>query len=98
MKAFFGSVDALAGPTLVGAGLRASAVTLSTDGKSLLLRVTNITDQPATGLWRMPTSDAWRVTRCRLDETPLEDSEIFQSEIPLHVSPRALHTLLVSRA
>ena len=93
-----GTVDTLAGPTLVGAGLRASAVTLSANGKSLLLRVTNVTDQPASGSWQMPTSGPWRVTRCRLDETPLDESEIFRDAIPLQLSPRALHTLLVSRA
>ena len=93
-----GNIDTLAGPTLVGAGLRASTVTLSANGKSLLLRVTNVTDQPASGSWLMPTSGPWRVTRCRLDETPLDESEIFRDAIPLQLSPRALYTLLVSRA
>ena len=89
---------ALAGPTLVGAGLRASAVTLSADGQSLLLRATNVTDAPAVGAWQMPSAGPWKVTRCRLDETPLADAESFANEIPLQLSPRALHTLLISRA
>ena len=93
-----GSVDTFAGPTLVGAGLRASAVTLSADGISLLLRVSNVTDQPATGSWQMPTSGPWRVTRCRLDETPLGEPEIIHAEIRLQLASRELHTLLVSPA
>jgi len=89
---------ALAGPTLTGVGLRASAVTLSADGRSLLLRVTNITDTPVVGAWQMPTAGPWHVTRCRLDEAPLSDAEIVDVKIPLQLSPRALHTLLISRA
>ena len=94
---YAGATRVLGGPVLVGAGLRSSAVTLSADGTSLLLRVTNVTDAIAVGRWQMPTSGPWRVTVCRLDETPLVEPELFHDVIPLHVAPRALHTLLISR-
>lgn len=94
---YAGAATTISGPTLIGEGLRASAVTLAADGQSLLLRVSNITDADASGWWMLPAAGPWHVTRCRLDETPLGDAQLCDAKIPLHLAPRALHTLLISR-
>jgi alpha-mannosidase len=93
-----GGSRTLAGPELVGSGLRASAITLARDGKALLLRARNMTDRSRVGAWTLPGSDKWRVTQCRLDETPLAEPHVTDSRVEFTVSPRALLTLRIERA
>ncbi len=96
-----GDVRQLAGPMLNGEGLRASAVTVADDGQSLILRVTNVTDSAVNGSWTLPAVGPWLVTPVRLDGTPEPRHgvpRIADTEIPLHVAPRALVTMRVSRA
>ncbi len=91
----------LAGPLLTGNGLRASAVTLTDDGQSLILRATNVTDSEAVGSWSLPATGPWLITPVRLDGSPdatIGAPTVVERDIPLRVAPRALSTMCVSRA
>ncbi len=93
-----GYARSLAGPELIGRGLRASAVSLSADGQALLLRAVNLTERPLHGEWRLPHDGPWHVTRTRLDETALEPARTLASaSLTFSASPRAIVTLLVRR-
>ncbi|HYW31721.1 MAG TPA: hypothetical protein VE869_09460 [Gemmatimonas sp.] len=87
----------LSGPTLVGAGLRVSAVTLSRDAHALILRARNTSGESRDGAWIMPPTGAWRVTECRLDETPTGPPRECRDRVGFTVGPRALLTLRVER-
>lgn len=92
-----GDARLLPGPELSGFGLRASAVTMARDGKALLLRARNLTDQVRAGAWILPGGHAWRVTECRLDETPVADAYECLSRVEFSVAPRGLLTLRIAR-
>ena len=88
----------LPGPTLEGEGLRASAVTLGRDGRALLLRARNLTPVAREGVWVLPDSASWRVTHCRLDETPVGETRSAGSRVAFSVPPHGLTTLRIARA
>ncbi len=87
----------VAGPTLVGEGLRATAVTMSRDASGMILRARNLADAPRQGAWTMPVAGPWRVTECRLDETPVGASRQVDRRAEFTVGPRGLLTLRVER-
>lgn len=87
----------VAGPELVGEGLRASAVTVSRDGQALILRVVNLTDAQLDGAWVLPPGRAWRYARCRLDETVLSDEIATVSRIGFTIGPRDVLTFRIAR-
>ena len=89
--------DMLAGPELVGHGLRGSAVTLSRDGKALILRALNRSSETAKGHWRMPTDGPWRAVDVRLDETVTGNPVIVDRDIPVSVPPYGLSTVRIEK-
>lgn len=88
-------LDAVAGLTLEGHGLRFLACKPSEDGQWTVLRCVNITAEPADGAWRC----SWAVRearKARLDEHPEESVVVREGGIvDLHVAPRAVATVLV---
>lgn len=88
----------LAGPELVGTGLRASAVTISRDGTSLILRATNETTVEQGGAWRLPSGFRGRYVACRLDETPLSAPLACAERIDFMIAPRDVLTFRIDRA
>ena len=85
------------GPSLEGDGLRASAVTLTADGDSLLLRAMNLRDHPVVGAWILPDDGPWIATPCRLDETLVGPAVRTHARVPITAAPRALITVIVRR-
>jgi len=95
---YAGASRSWSGPTLSGATLRATAVTVTQDGTALLLRVSNVSDDHSCGEWIMPDEGPWDVQPCLLDETPLGDGFTAGQRIALTVGPRALYSVRVRRA
>ncbi|MBL0173093.1 MAG: hypothetical protein IPP90_20865 [Gemmatimonadaceae bacterium] len=92
-----GDSRVLAGPTLAGDGLVASAVCLSTSGESLILRATNAASRAGCGVWTLPGNAAWRFRRCRMDGTPMGDWTASRGAIPFDARSREVVTLEVQR-
>lgn len=88
-----------AGPALTGATLDASAVTLSRhDPRAVLLRAVNWSAQASVGRWYLPDDGPWEVTRCRLDEKPIDEPVRCNRDVSFAIGPRGVETLLVRRA
>ncbi|AMW05148.1 hypothetical protein GEMMAAP_10610 [Gemmatimonas phototrophica] len=61
------------GPEVLGEAYELSACTISSqDPQAIIIRVVNLTARSAWGTVRLPHDGPWEVTRCRLDETPLD--------------------------
>lgn len=89
-----------AGPRLEGAGLAASTVRVSDDGRALFLRCVNLTSSPKVGAWRLPTlrpGDRWIARTCRMDGDALSDWTDADSQIPFEAGSRAVVTFEVRR-
>ena len=87
-----------AGPALHGAGLEASAVTLAQHDDGIILRAVNLTGATVHGHWMLPHDGPWIVTRCRLDETPLDTAQPVGARIDFVAGPRAIVSLHVAAA
>lgn len=93
-----GDMDgSVAGPSLEGEGLRASAVMLNANGDALILRAINLRNHNAVGAWILPDDGPYLVTPCRLDETPIGPAVRTQARIPIRVAPHGLFTVIVRR-
>jgi len=88
----------VAGPELHGAGLEASAVTLAQRDDGIILRTVNLTCAPVPGHWMLPHDGPWLVTRCRLDETPLDSPVACDARIAFTAGPREIVTLHIAAA
>lgn len=89
---------AVAGPELHGAGLEASAVTLAQRSNAIILRAVNLTADAVQGHWTLPHDGPWLVTRCRLDETPLDAQATSGARLDFAAGPREVVTLLIATA
>lgn len=86
--------DHVVGPALVGAGLAFSTIKESEDGRWLVLRCVNLTNEPVAGAWRLPfTLEEARLSR--LDETPGDPASVEGQAVTFTADPRAIVTLLV---
>ena len=92
-----GPTQSIHGPSLVGIGLRSSAVTLSVDADAVLLRAVNVNDAPSTGTWVMPDEGPWLVTPVRMDQTPIGSARECNASITFTAGPRAVVTHRVQR-
>ncbi|WP_411280129.1 hypothetical protein [Gemmatimonas sp.] len=88
----------MAGPALHGGGLEASAVTLAQRSDGVILRAVNLSSTAVQGYWRLPHDGPWLVTRCRLDETPLEAATSRAARVEFTAGPREIVTLLIAAA
>lgn len=88
----------IAGPQLHGAGLEASAVALAQRGDGIILRAINLTSEAVQGHWRLPHGGPWVVTRCRLDEAPLESPVRRDAHAAFTAGPREIVTLHIAVA
>jgi len=86
----------VAGPALLGAGLEASAVTLAQRSHGIILRAVNLTSHAVQGHWLLPHDGPWLVTRCRLDETPLDAAAAHAARVEFTAGPREIVTLLLA--
>lgn len=87
-----------AGPSLHGDGLGMSAVTISQhDPSAVVLRAVNVTDRQVEGHWRLPVPGPWLGTPCRLDETPIAEALIYETDVSFTAGPRAIMTFVVRR-
>ncbi|QJR34762.1 glycosyl hydrolase-related protein [Gemmatimonas groenlandica] len=83
----------IAGPQLHGAALEASAVTLAQRGDGIILRAVNLSAAVVQGHWQLPHDGPWMVTRCRLDETPLDSPVRRDARVAFTAGPREIVTL-----
>ena len=88
----------MAGPELHGAGLEASAVTLSQRSDGIILRAVNLTAESVSGYWMLPNEGPWHITRCRLDETPLDGPRLCGDRVDFLAGPREIVTLHITAA
>ncbi|MCE2902268.1 MAG: hypothetical protein ACK5XT_00090 [Gemmatimonas sp.] len=89
----------LGGASLQGEAFESSAMTVSQgDERAVVLRAHNLTPRPANGAWHLPDEGPWEVTRCRLDETPVAETIVTGSVVPLAAGPREVITVRVRRA
>ena len=93
-----GTSRVLAGPSLAGEGLVASAVHVREDGQAIVLRAVNLTSHATTGRWTLPTRATWQFRRCRLDGTPLDDWTSTDAVVEFEAGARAVVTVEVRRA
>ncbi len=86
--------DDVLGPELLGAGLGFSTVKESEDGRWLVLRCVNLTDEPIAGAWRLPFAivDAHL---SRLDETALGPAPFETHIVSFNAEPHGIVTVLV---
>jgi alpha-mannosidase len=87
--------DLVYGVELEGAGLAFNAAKESEDGTCLVLRCTNLLNQPVNGAWRLPF-DAPRAALARLDETVVHGLDVHDRRITISAAARAIVTVLVS--
>jgi alpha-mannosidase len=90
--------ERIAGVTLTGIGLEASAITLAQQHDGVILRAVNLTAHPTRGTWQLPHEGPWQVTRCRLDETPLGDPAASGARVEFQAGPREIVTVLITTA
>jgi mannosylglycerate hydrolase len=87
------------GPEIIGEAYELSAFTLSaSDDAAVIVRVVNNTPRSAWGTLRFPDEGPWEVTPCRLDETPLGESELVRGSFSFEGAARAVLTVRVKRA
>lgn len=86
----------MAGPELHGAGLEASAVTLAQRSDGIILRAVNLTGDVVQGHWQLPHDGPWLVTRCRLDEAPMEATARRDAQVVFTAGPREIVTLHIA--
>jgi mannosylglycerate hydrolase len=87
------------GPALSGPALEASAVTLSQQHPdAIVLRAVNWSEREAVGCWTLPDDGPWEVTRCRLDETALDEPALCDRSLEFPIGARAVVTYRVRRA
>ncbi len=86
--------DDVSGPELTGPGLACSTIKESEDGRWLVLRCVNLTDESVAGAWRLPfaITDAHL---SRLDETALGPASFDVGVVSFTAEPRAIVTVLV---
>jgi len=94
LRSALADYPATAGLELEGRGLAFSTATESADGEWLVLRCVNLTDEPTTGLWRLPFTPR-EASVARLDETPLGAAPVNESSVAFTAGPHAVVTLLV---
>ncbi len=82
------------GVELSGAGLAFSAVKVSEDGESLVLRCVNLLDEQVTGEWHMETAITY-AHLARLDETIVAPLLPEHDVVRFTAPPRAVVTILV---
>lgn len=92
------TVSVLSGPALHGAGLEASAVTLAQRSDGIILRAVNLTDDAVSAHWMLPHDGPWWITRCRLDETPLDAPQSYGAQVDFVAGPREIVSLHVAAA
>ena len=88
----------LAGPTLDGDGLVASAVHVHDGGAALVLRAANMLPQKARGQWTLPRVSPWQSRRVRLDGTPQGEWIATVGTIAFEAGPREVVTIEVRRS
>lgn len=87
------------GPEVVGEAYELSACTVSShDPQAVLVRVVNVTTRRAWGAVRLPHTGPWSVTRCRLDETPLDAPQRCEGAYTFEGGAGEVVTLRVRRA
>jgi Glycosyl hydrolases family 38 N-terminal domain/Alpha mannosidase middle domain len=87
------------GPEVVGEAYELSACTISAHvPDAVLIRVVNNTARAAWGTVRLPHAGPWDVTRCRLDETPLNAAQRCDGAYTFEGRPGEVITLRVRRA
>jgi alpha-mannosidase len=92
-----GASRVIAGPSLLGDGLVASATHLSEDGVGIVLRAVNLTSQVTAGRWMLPRG-TWRFRHIRLDGIPLEEWTTTEEVIAFEACARAIVTYEVQQA
>jgi alpha-mannosidase len=86
--------DDVVGPELVGAGLAFSAVKESEDGRCLVLRCVNLTNERVAGAWRLPFA-IQEARLARLDETLGGPASIEGQTVTFTADARAVVSILV---
>ena len=81
------------GLELEGQGLAFSAAKESEDGRWLVVRCVNITDEPTQGRWHLPFEPT-EVVLARLDETPESSLTPSARTVSFAAAPRAVVTIL----
>jgi alpha-mannosidase len=93
-RALLHAPDAVAGPSLEGAGLVFSAMKPAEDGRGIVLRCYNATGHAVVGTWQIPWRKR-RATMCRLDETALHPLRVRKGRVAFPAGPRAVVTIRV---
>ena len=86
--------DDVLGPELIGAGLAFSAIKESEDGRWLVLRCVNLTNEQVAGAWHLPFA-VEEARLSRLDETVGAPASIEGQDVTFTAEPRAIVTVLV---
>jgi alpha-mannosidase len=87
------------GPEVLGEAYELSACTISShDPQAIVIRVVNLTARSAWGTVRLPHDGPWEVTRCRLDETPLDAAQQCSGAYTFEGGPGEVLTLRVRPA
>ncbi len=94
LRSALGVPDDVVGPELIGAGLAFSAIKESDDGRWLVLRCVNLTNELVAGAWRLPFA-VEEAHLSRLDETVGVPSSIEGQDVTFTAEPRAIVTILV---
>ncbi|HWH53671.1 MAG TPA: glycosyl hydrolase-related protein [Gemmatimonadaceae bacterium] len=94
LRSALGVPEPVSGVELHGLGLAFAAVKESEDGTALILRCTNLLEEPARGVWRLPF-DTPTAALARLDETSMQEVEVQGRAIAVAAGPRAVATLRV---
>jgi mannosylglycerate hydrolase len=86
--------DDVIGPELIGSGLAFSTVKESEDGRWLVLRCVNLTNEQIAGMWRLPFAiEEARLSR--LDERVGEALSVEGQDVGFMAEPRAILTILI---
>jgi alpha-mannosidase len=86
--------DDVIGPELIGAGLAFSAIKESEDGRWLVLRCVNLTNEQVAGAWHLPFA-VEEARLSRLDETLGTPAPSEGQDVKFTAEPRAIVTILV---
>jgi alpha-mannosidase len=94
LRSALGVADDVVGPELIGAGLAFSAIKESEDGRWLVLRGVNLTNERVVGAWRLPFP-VEEARQSRLDESVAAPAPIEGQDVTFAADPRAIVTVLV---
>jgi alpha-mannosidase len=94
LRSALGVAADVVGPELIGPGLAFSTIKESEDGRWLVLRGVNLTNERVAGAWRLPFV-VEEARQSRLDESVGVPAPIEGQDVTFTAEPRAIVTILV---